>query len=143
MPILEIFVSPDQQWTVQHPKCPVPHLDSVWIATSHTRCWAWSGVSQLPFLKRMWPDQGLQRQRHRWSACLLPNSLRTCISSIYFQGFRGGASDKEPACQCRRHKRPGFNPWVGKMPWRRAWQSILAFLPGESHGQGSLAGYSP
>ena len=37
----------------------------------------------------------------------------------------------------------GFDPWVGKIPWRRAWQPTLVFLPGESHGQRSLAGYSP
>ena len=55
----------------------------------------------------------------------------------------GGASGKEPACQCRRHKRCGFNPWVGKIPWRRKWQSTLGFLPGESHGQRSLAGSIP
>ena len=36
----------------------------------------------------------------------------------------------------------GFNPWVGKIPWRRAWQPTPIFLPGESHGQGSLPGYS-
>ena len=35
------------------------------------------------------------------------------------------------------------NPWVGKMPWRRAWQPTPVFLPGASHGQRSLAGYSP
>jgi len=34
----------------------------------------------------------------------------------------------------------GFNLWVGKIPWRRAWQPIPIFLPGESHGQRSLAG---
>ena len=35
-------------------------------------------------------------------------------------GFSGGPSGKEPACQYRRHKRQGFNPWVWKSPWRRA-----------------------
>ena len=55
----------------------------------------------------------------------------------------GGASDKEPACQCRKHRRPGFNPWVRKIPWRRKWQPTPVFLPGESHGQRSLVGYSP
>ena len=40
-------------------------------------------------------------------------------------------------------KRPGFNPWFGKIPWRRAWQPTPVFLPGKSHGQRSLAGYSP
>ena len=49
----------------------------------------------------------------------------------------------EPACQCRRQKRHGFHPWVGKIPWRRAWQPTAVFLPGESHGQRSLAGCSP
>ena len=38
-----------------------------------------------------------------------------------YWGFMGGASDKEPACQCRRCKRWGFDPWVGKIPWMRAW----------------------
>ena len=36
---------------------------------------------------------------------------------------------------------PGSDPWVGKMPWRRAWQPTPVFLPGESHGQRSPAGY--
>ena len=35
-----------------------------------------------------------------------------------WEGFPGGTSGKEPTCQCRRHKRWGFNPWVGKIPWR-------------------------
>ena len=48
-------------------------------------------------------------------------------------------SSKESTCQCRR---PGFNPWVGKIPWRSKWQPIPVFLPGKSHGQRSLAGYS-
>ena len=36
-----------------------------------------------------------------------------------------------------------MNPWVGKIPWRRKWQPTPVFLPGESHGQRSLVGYSP
>ena len=40
-------------------------------------------------------------------------------------------------------KRCGFNNQIGKMPWRRVWQPIPIFLPGESHGQTSLVGYSP
>ena len=58
-------------------------------------------------------------------------------------GFPGGASDKEPTCQCRRHKRLGFSPWVEKIPWRRAWQPTPVFLPEECYGQRNLAGYSP
>ena len=59
------------------------------------------------------------------------------------KGFSGGASGKEPACQCRRHRRRGFDPWVGKIFWRTKWQPTPVFLPGESHGQRSLVGYSP
>ena len=40
-------------------------------------------------------------------------------------------------------KRRSFDPWVGKIPWRRAWQPTPVFLPGEFHGQRSLVGYSP
>ena len=50
---------------------------------------------------------------------------------------------KEPICQCRRHKRLRFNPLFGKIPWRRKWKHTPGFLPGESHGQRSLVGYSP
>ena len=56
--------------------------------------------------------------------------------------FSGGASGTQPARQCRKHKRQVFDPWVGKIPWRRAWQFTPVVLPGESHGQRSLAGYS-
>ena len=49
---------------------------------------------------------------------------------------------KEPACQCWRRKRCTFDPWVRKMPWRRAWQPTPVFLLGEPHGQRSLAGYT-
>jgi len=58
-------------------------------------------------------------------------------------GFPRGASGKEPACQSRRHKRLRFDPWVRNLPWRRAWQPTPVLLPGESHGQRSLVGYSP
>ena len=59
--------------------------------------------------------------------------------NIYKVGFPGGASGKEPACQCRRYKRWTSNPQVGKIPWRRAWQPTPVFLPGKSNRQRSLA----
>ena len=52
-------------------------------------------------------------------------------------------SGKESACQCRRHKRCRFNPWVGKIPWSRKWQPTPVFLPGKAHGLRSQVGYSP
>ena len=57
-------------------------------------------------------------------------------------GLPRWCSGKEFTCQCKRHKRRGFDPWVGKIPWRRKWQPTLAFLPRKFHGQRNLAGYS-
>ena len=55
------------------------------------------------------------------------------------QGFPGGSEGKASACDAGDM----FDPWVGKIPWRRKWQSTPVFLPGESHGERSLVGYSP
>ena len=44
---------------------------------------------------------------------------------------------------CLQCGRPGFHPWVRKIPWRREWQPTPVFWPGELHRQRSLAGYSP
>ena len=49
-------------------------------------------------------------------------------------------SGKESACQCIRHKRQGFDPWVRKIPWRRVWQLTQVFLATESHGERNLVG---
>ena len=54
-----------------------------------------------------------------------------------------GTSSKERIYQYRRCKRRGFDPWVRKILWKRKWKASAVFLPGESHGQRSLAGYSP
>ena len=63
--------------------------------------------------------------------------FNTCI---YLLGLLWWLSGEKSACQCRRH---GFSPWVGKIPWRRKGPPTPVFLPGKSHGQRSLAGYSP
>ena len=52
------------------------------------------------------------------------------------------SSGNETACQCRRCKKPVFDPWVGKIPWRRKWQATPLFLPGKSHGQRRLVVHS-
>ena len=58
-------------------------------------------------------------------------------------GLPRWVSDKETACQYRRCKRHRFDPCIRKIPWRMKWQPTPGFLPGEFHGQRSLAGYSP
>ena len=53
-------------------------------------------------------------------------------------GFPGGSVGKESACNAGdslQHRRPKFNPWVGKIPWRSKWQPTPVFLPRKSHGQ--------
>ena len=58
-------------------------------------------------------------------------------------GFPGGTSGKEPACQYRRHKRCRFNPWVGKIPWRKAWRPFQYSCLENLYRQKSLAGCHP
>ena len=67
------------------------------------------------------------------------NSMSACIC---FEP-RHWLSSKESACQYRRRRRCRSDPLIGKIPWRRKWQLTPVFLPEESHGQRSLAGYSP
>ena len=55
-------------------------------------------------------------------------------------GFPGGTSDKESVQETKGYR---FDSWVKKTPWSRNWQPTPVFLPGESHGQRSLGGYSP
>ena len=50
---------------------------------------------------------------------------------------------KKSAWQCRRFKRYVFDPWFGKILWSRKWQPHPVLLPGKSHRQRSLVGYSP
>ena len=60
---------------------------------------------------------------------------KTKLLTKEHMGFPGGSGGKESASQCRRCK---FNPWIGKIPWRRKWQPTAVFLPGKSHGQRNL-----
>jgi len=88
------------------------------------------------------------------SLCLFSQGTKECARWHLVRNYLGCTSPgpglprwplvgKELACQCRRHKRRRFNPWIGKIPWRRKWQPTPVFLPGESHGQRNLAVYSP
>jgi len=78
---------------------------------------------------------GSHRVGHDWSDLAAAAEIQL--------GLPRWHSHKEAACQCRRFRRQGFDPWVGKSPWRRKWQPTPVFLLGEFHGQRSLVGYSP
>ena len=71
-----------------------------------------------------------------WRLCFICSAFLK-KQNIRLNGFPGVSMVKNPpAIQA-------LVPWVRKIPWRRAWQPASVFLPGESHGQRSLAGYSP
>ena len=63
------------------------------------------------------------------------------MNRVYIDGaFQVALIEKNPLSSAGDVKRCGFDSWVGKIPWSRAWQPTLVILPGESpHGQGSLA----
>ena len=71
--------------------------------------------------------------------CSIKHSLRGawCVLSL---GLPWRLRQESICLQCGR---PGFDPWVGRIPWRRKWHLTPVFLPGEFCGQRSLAGYSP
>ena len=99
----------------------------------------------LPLLlKQQAPGAGLFLLVSNWVGGGCPPCLRHSVNIIQRQraingglvysrskgaGFPGGTSGEEPASQCRRR---GSDPWVRKIPWRRAWQPTPVFLPGES-----------
>ena len=60
---------------------------------------------------------------------------------IFYYDLMAQQVKNPPAMQ--ETQEPRLDPWVGKIPWRRAWQPTPLFLLGESHGQRSLVGYSP
>ena len=124
---------------------------TLWSVAGRLLCpWDFSGknteVGCLCLLQGIFPTQrlnpGLLPCRQILYYLSHRGSPDICIH-IADLGLPGGASGKEPACQCRRRKRRRFHPWVGEIPWRRAWRPTLVFLPGESHEKRGLAGYSP
>ena len=100
--------------------CPGSSVKKAMATHSSTLAWKIPWMVEPGGLQSM----GSQGVRHDWATSL---------------HFTSGGSEGRICLQCGR---PGFSPWVGKTPWRREWQPTPVFLPGEFHGQSSLAGYS-
>ena len=91
----------------------------------------------------MWTDHS-----RLWLCFHVPSPLLCLLSLVKYLpldlgstwGCPGGLDSKEIACNTGD---PGLIPGGVKIPWRRKWQATPVFLPGESHGQRSLVGYSP
>ena len=121
---VQLCVTP---WTVAH-QAP--------LSTGFSRQEYWRGLPCPP--PGDFPDPGTKPMAHvSWAQLLLKCILFTITNTSRKQtlnwnkGLPGGAGGKESACQCRRRKRWGFSPGVGKIPWRRTWQPTPAFLPEE------------
>ena len=120
--------------------------------------WGLGGVKQLcpSNIGHLWSDHWLLLLRQTSGQSMLlhllslmqdPLPLAKVTSQRYKQAGPQASQVAlvvmESTCQSRRHKRCRFDHWVRKIPWRRAWQPTLAFLPGKSHGRRSLSGCSP
>ena len=96
----------------------------------------------LPFssLKCIWKwdcmHQGLVKIHNVSGYSVVQQTLMSTCNNMP-GGLLSWISSKEFAWQCRRHKRCRFDPWVGKIPWRREWQPTPILLLGESHGRGA------
>ena len=118
-------------------------------------------VQSQPFAMWCWRlEFSFISDRNHWLTRILKNITKSIIlgqKGVYEvkemiccilwgnTGLPRWLSGKESACQCRTCRSHGFDPWVGKIPWRRRkWQPtpvFPVFLPGTSHGQRSLVGY--
>ena len=126
-----------------HKKCKMEEFPGDPVArTQHFYC---NDAGSIPSQGTKIPQAtqcGKKKKKVRWLRVVskdkdVVNRIVKC--SLWFPRWLHG---KESTCQCRRQRRLGFSPWVRKIPWRRH-STIPLFLPGESHEQRSLAGYSP
>ena len=114
-----------------------------WICSVVSDSWLPHGMQPTRLLL---PQNSMEEY---WSGVPLPSLLlfatveEVCQVLWVLKGFPGVTSGKEPACQSKRARRKGFNPWVRKIPWRSAWLSTVVLLPENPHGQRSLAGGNP
>ena len=89
----------------------------------------------------VWKSHKCSIQTATWDSWHSQATVNRLTMSLFRPFFFPGDSEVKSIClECWR---PGFNPWVGKIPWRRKWQPTPVLLPGESHGGRSLVGYSP
>ena len=120
------------------PKQKLNGIQLLWVYKVYTRTY----IRPLPAASVPHMSQFIHIQCHNF----LSNFRHTPLPHHHQSGFPGGLVHKESACNAGdwlQYSRPGFNPWVRKIPWRRKWLPTPVFLPEKFHGQRSLVGYSP
>ena len=108
-----------------------------WIAISYSRIALLKMSSKYSIKKKKYSIKSHWESQYPFPTSMGKEELPspTFLSMLtFFQGFPTGTSGKEPTCQCRRHKRYRFDPWILKIPWRRAQKPTPVFSPGESRG---------
>ena len=133
-------VMPSNHFNLCHPLLLLPSIFSSISVFSNAsalrirwpKYWSLSSTSILPMNIQGWFPLGLTGL-----ISLQSKGLSRVFSAPQFKSINSSAFS---FLQCRR---PRFNSWVGKIPWRRKGPPTPVFLPGEAHGQRNLAGYSP
>ena len=116
------------------PGSPVPGILQArtleWDAISFSSAWKWMKVKSLSRVRLSATPWKYSPGKNTGVGCHCPLHQMALVV-------------KNPPAQCTRCKRRRFDPWVGKITWRRTCQPTPVFFPGESHGQRSMVGYSP
>ena len=118
---------------------------SLWRSSFLAPPWWLTSITlqTLEDMQSLWSIWWNKRSTYSYTLTCFANSIH---NKAYFgginihKGLPRWLSGKEFTCQCRGY---GFYHWDRKIPWRRKWQCTPIFLPGKSHGQRVLAGYSP
>ena len=118
----------------QWPLIKIPSYLDWYPKSLHILPWPLSLASAPTTLLSSIPPQGIQVRL--FLSTITTFAFITPCRTYWLPRWYSG---KESACQ---YKRCRFNPWVGKIPWRRKWQPTPILLPGKFHGQRSLVGYS-
>ena len=127
-------VSPSAMWGEDSPPCPLPGLPG---SAHQTSLWETLGRAWKVEETIQWTNQNYG---HKWEISVHKLQNDTFLAFLTSQVV---LVVKKPSANAVDARDTGFDPWVGKIPWRRKWHPTPGFLPEESHGQRSLAGYSP
>ena len=104
-------------------------LKSVWIL--------WETSTNQPLINFSKPSvQNSEEEKGTWNSTSVLLSFLCLTRQLTIPTLWAVLEGKIGQCMV------GFDPWVGKIPWRKEWQPTPVFLPGEFHGQRRLAGYS-